>query len=166
MLLENKSKVNFSITIDLKFDDDSEKKIDIKIGDIIKVHYSQNGNKLVDTGKIVDIVPVMQFKNHNPLKEKQKVTAKITLDCSTEDFRSKVITINMMSILDIELIRPEIEIPIEPEKPCHPHHPHHPHCPNKPDCPSKPEQDNTEEESTGITVLRIVETDDEEEVTE
>ena len=81
MLLNNASKLNYSVDIDLTFDDDTRKTMTVKEGDTINVTFRYNGVKLTKQGEILAIYPSKIMESQ--LYGVKKMSAVLEIDAST-----------------------------------------------------------------------------------
>ena len=107
MLLNNASKLNYSVDIDLTFDDESRKTLTVKEGDTVNLTFRYNGVKLTKQGEVLSIYPAKIMESQ--LYGVKKLSAVIELDASTE-FKSATYKVCIDDILDINNIN------IEPEE--------------------------------------------------
>lgn len=98
MLLNNASKLNYSVDIDLTFDDDTRKTLTVKEGDSINVTFRYNGVKLTKQGEILAIYPAKIMESQ--LYGTKKMSAIIEIDAST-DYKSCTYKVCIDDILDI-----------------------------------------------------------------
>ena len=103
MLLRNKSKVNHSIHIDLVFDDNKRKQLDIHEFDYIRVIYKHNDCKKHAIGRVKEIRPYLRSKCCSNQCEESAI---IIMDCS-EYFEAEVIKFDIKDIIDIMKLTPE-----------------------------------------------------------
>lgn len=122
LLLESNIKLDYTLNIDLYFDDKTEKHHTIKVGDNIIIMYSNNGEKLIKTGVVKSIIPINIYDAIGDCSygcsccNVCKSTAMIRLDASN-NHQSDVVDILAGSILDIDIPLTELtqSTPIEPE---------------------------------------------------
>ena len=93
MLMNIKCKPATSLDLELKFDDNSVKKCQISVGDLVYIEYNKNGCRRRVEGKVLKI-------STNGTDPKQYY---IIIDGS-EDFESTQVRICPMNILDCEVI--------------------------------------------------------------
>lgn len=98
MLLENKSKLHFFAELDLKFEDDSTKKLTVNIGDTINIAFKCNGVRLTKQGVVTNIYPSRIIESQ--LYGSKKLSAVLELDCSS-DYKAFTYKIDINDILDI-----------------------------------------------------------------
>ena len=98
MLLENKSKLHFFAELDLKFEDDSTKKLTVNIGDTINISFKCNGVKITKQGVVTNIYPSRIIESQ--LYGSKKLSAVLELDCSSQ-FKSFCYKVDINDILDI-----------------------------------------------------------------
>ena len=98
MLLNNASKLNYSVDIDLTFDDDTRKTMTVKEGDTINITFRYNGVKLTKQGEVLAIYPSKIMESQ--LYGVKKMSAVLEIDASTE-FKSCTYKVDIDDILDI-----------------------------------------------------------------
>lgn len=98
MLLENKSKLHFFAELDLKFEDDSTKKLTVNIGDTINISFKCNGIKIKKQGVVTNIYPSRIIESQ--LYGSKKLSAVLELDCSSQ-FKAFSYKVDINDILDI-----------------------------------------------------------------
>lgn len=111
MLLRNESKLLYSVSIDLIFDDDTELHRVLHEGDVFQITYRHNSNKITNVGKLVQIKPVIKKELINKSQQcnchfNSNPTAILVMDFSIE----KVANLQEIAITDIIKIadRPSI----------------------------------------------------------
>lgn len=119
LLLERNATLIYSLNIDLYFDNKTEKHIELKKGDNVIIMYSSNGEKIIKTGIIKDIIPINIYDAKGDCSygcsccEVCKGTAMVKIDAS-KNHQSDVIDIFVGNILDIDFVKEESK-PITPE---------------------------------------------------
>lgn len=107
MLLENKSKLHFFAELDLKFEDDSTKKLTVNIGDVINIAFKHNGVRITKQGIVKNIYPSRIVESQ--LFGSKKLSAVLELDCSS-DYKAFCYKVDVNDILDI------LPIEVEPDQ--------------------------------------------------
>ena len=98
MLLTNKSKLNFYVDIDLTFDDDSNKKTTLNVGDKTRIVFRYNGVKKEIQGEIKSIYPSRVIESN--LYGTKKLSAILEID-AFDDYKSNMVKVDISDILDI-----------------------------------------------------------------
>lgn len=98
MLLQNNSKLHFFAELDLKFEDDSTKKLTVNIGDTINIAFKHNGVRVIKQGVVKNIYPSRIVESQ--LYGSKKLSAVLELDCSSE-YKSFCYKVDINDILDI-----------------------------------------------------------------
>lgn len=106
MLLNNASKLNYAVDIDLTFDDDTRKTMTVKEGDTINVTFRYNGVKLTKQGEVLAIYPSKIMESQ--LYGVKKMSAVLEIDASTE-FKSCTYKVDIDDILDVMANKAESE---------------------------------------------------------
>ena len=115
MLLRNESLVKHYITVNLVFDDNTNKTLDIHEGEIVKVKYRKNGHVECGVGIIRQIKPFVR-RSYRCNRQVQIESAYILLDMS-QDNLACIDKIDLCDIIDIEFIYPDCPCPIPPLDP-------------------------------------------------
>lgn len=121
LLLERNATLVYSLNIDLYFGNKTHKHIELKKGDNIIIMYSSNGEKLIKTGIVKDIIPINIYNTDDYCSygcsccETCKSTAMIKIDAS-KNHQSDLIDILVGNILDIDFVKEsELPYPTPPE---------------------------------------------------
>lgn len=109
MLICNNSTIERVIHIHLIYDDNSEKKCEVKKYDIGKFTFRKDDKLLEKVGTVKDIIQKFDYR----IDKERKESICIILDCS-EKFRSKEYIIPLFDIINVDIF-PKVEC-IGPDK--------------------------------------------------